>query len=131
MVAAFAFKIEYGINHMFQYPGTCNGSLFGDMSYQEKRKPFAFGQFYQFIRTGTNLGDTAGRRLNFVQVHRLNGIDYDHRRIGFFKRRDNIFNIGGTGEFNRGLIQPQTFSPNAHLVNSFFPGYIVNLRQSR
>ena len=81
MVAAFSFKIKYGIHHVFKDARTGDCSLFGDMADQKESKSFLFGQFNQFISAGPNLRDTARRGFNFFQVHRLNGVNNNHRGI--------------------------------------------------
>ena len=105
MMSAFALKIKHGIDHMFQNAGTGNGALFGNMSDQKQRKSFFLGQFYQLISAGAHLGDRAGGRFDFFEIHGLNGVDNNYRGRRFFQRGDNIFNFGGAGQIYRRLFK--------------------------
>lgn len=95
MVAAFAFKIQDGVDHMFQNARAGNGSLFGYMTDQKKNETLFLGQLNQFISAGAHLGNTARRGFHFFQIHGLYRIDNNHRSVRFVQRFDNIFNVSG------------------------------------
>ena len=55
------------------------------------------GDADQFGRTGAHLGHGAGRRVQVVDVHGLNGIDdHDLRRIGPVEARQYVADVGGS-----------------------------------
>ena len=47
---AIGFKIQHGIDHVFQHPRTGNGSVFGDMADQNDRDFALFGHPHQLRR---------------------------------------------------------------------------------
>lgn len=48
-----------------------------------------------------------------------------------FKRGDDIFHIGGTGQFDRRLFQLQAFGADTHLINRFLSRNIVAFGMGR
>ncbi len=71
LVAALAFEVEHGIDHVFEHARAGDVALLGDMpdQYQDKAPPL--GHPYQLLRRAAHLADAAGSAVEHVEIHRL------------------------------------------------------------
>ena len=76
---AVTLEGEDSIHHMFQHPGTCQGSILGDVADQKTAKVLEFGQPHQFCSALPQLTDAAGQHRETRMRHSLDGVD-DHQR---------------------------------------------------
>ena len=124
LVAALAFKIQHGVDHMFDHPWTGDLPVLGDMAYQNHRHAAPFGECGQFMRGGAHLRYAARGGFNVVGPHGLNGIDDRQLRFFGFQCGQNIAQVGFGGQLHRRIAQAQTVGPHAHLCAGFFAGNI-------
>ena len=78
---ALTFKIEDGIDHMFNDTGACDLPVFGDVTDKDHRRAGFFGKTREFLCTLTDLRDGAWRGAELIGPERLDGIDHDYIRL--------------------------------------------------
>ena len=81
-MAAFAFEIEDGIDHVLDDARTGDGAFLGDVANQYQRGAGLLGPAREFLCAGADLADGAGGGFEAVGPHGLDGIDDDEIRLG-------------------------------------------------
>ena len=102
---AFTFKVQNRVDHMLHNPRTGDLPVFGDMPNHNHRNAFAFGIAGELMGGGSYLANLAGRRVDVIGPHGLNGID--DNQIGLFgiQSGENVAQVGLRCEDYRALAE--------------------------
>ena len=88
---AVALKLEHGIDNVFQHLGTGNGTFLGDVAYEYDGGTALLGILEQGGCTLAYLGDGAGRGIDIVAGHGLDGIDNEEFGLHVAQVVENLF----------------------------------------
>ena len=113
LVAALAFKIEHGINHVLEDARAGQLPVLGHMADQYQRAARQFGIADQFLRRCPHLRNRTRRAFQRVAVHRLDRIDHQQPRwcLQAGQRCQNVPHIGFGRQRHIGFGQPQPPRP--------------------
>ena len=89
-----AFKLQNGIDHVFQNFWSSDGSVFGNMSNQENWNVCLFGKAQQVCRTLANLNHRAWRAFYTVCVEGLDGVDDEQLWLNGLGLHQNLLKVG-------------------------------------
>ena len=102
MVAAVAFEIEHGVDHVLDDTRPRDLAFLGDVANQNNRCAGGFGIADHRLRRRADLCDRAGRRFGNVGPQRLDRINDDEiGPLAAFQCRQNVLDIGLRREFDR------------------------------
>ena len=128
MVAAFAFEIEYRVDHVFDDAGAGDLSFLGDMADENDGRAAGLGEADQSLGACADLGDGARRRFGRVAPQGLNGIDDDEvGPAGIGQRRQNVFHIRLGHQLDGGVGGLQPLGAQANLGHRLLAGHIDDL----
>ena len=120
LVAAFAFEIENGVDHVFDHTRTGDLAFLGDMADEDDADALSFGEGRQLVRSGADLADRAGGAIDRVQPHGLDRIDDGEVRGFFFERCQDVSEVCFSGEFDRGVSKAEPAGAQADLAGGLF-----------
>ena len=119
-MAALALEVEDGVDHVLEHAGPRDRAVLGDVADQQHGDAAALRKLDQRLRRGADLGDGAGRRVDGVEPHRLDGVDHrDLGRIGPLERGHDVSHRGGGDELHRRVREAQPLGAQADLVDGF------------
>ena len=124
LVAALAFKIEYGIDHVLDHAGAGDRAFLGDVADEHQRSARFLGPAHQFLRAGPHLRHRAGRGLETVGPERLDRIDDDEAGIRFLQRRQDAPQVRLRRELHRRAGDLEALRPLLDLRGGFLAGDI-------
>ena len=109
---------------MLQHLGACNVAVLIDVANHKHRDPLGFAQVHHGHGAVLYLGDAAGRRVVFLTVESLDGVD--HQDIGFqlLHGLQNVRKAGLREDIQRFRSYPQPLSPKLQLPLTFLAGNI-------
>ena len=108
---------------MFEHAGAGDGAFLGDVADEDDGVVFAFGEADQFEGARADLADGAGRAVDAVEPHGLDGIDDDEGGVGGgFEAGGDLPHVDGGGEFERGAGEAEAAGAQADLIDRFFAG---------
>ncbi len=127
-MAAFAFEVEYAIDHVLDDARACDLPVLGDMADQNDRRVVALREADEILRGGAHLAHGAGCGFEHVGPHGLDRVDDDGgRRLATFERRHDVLEIRFRAELHRALCKAQTARAHADLSDRLFAGDIDNV----
>ena len=119
-MAAFAFEIEHGVDHVFHHARACDLAVFGDMAHQDHGNPPAFGKGDQFMRRRPHLGNRTRCRIDRIQPHGLHRIDDGKPRAFVIQGGQNIAQVGFRAQTDGRIGQAQPLGAHLHLGGGLF-----------
>ena len=123
-MAALAFEIEHGIDHVFEQPRSGNGAFLGHMAHQKSGDARSFGHQHQPHGGFAHLAHAARGRGDFRAEHGLDRVDHhDIGRLGF-ECREDVPQAGLGREKDRGLAEAES-SLAARSASGVSSGHIV------
>ena len=129
LVAAMAFEIEHGVDHVLDHLRARDLTILGDMADENERRAALLGVADERRGAAAKLGDGARRGIDAFRPERLHRIDHDEARgIGTPKRGDDIGEIGLGAERDRRLFQPEPLGAHANLRRGLLAGKIDDRR---
>ena len=127
LVAAVAFEIEHGVDHVLEHAGPGDGAFLGDVPDQHEREAARLGEPDQLEAGGADLADAAGRALDGVEPHGLDGVDDDEAEIFLrLERGGDIAHVDGGGKLHRRVGEAEPAGAEADLVDGFFAGHVAH-----
>ena len=124
-MAALALEIKHRIDHVFEHPRAGDLAFFGDVADEEQHRARALGMANQFLSGAAHLRHRAGRRIESIEIHRLDRIDNDDiGRFGALQAGQDIAYAGRGSEKHRRIADPETGGAQADLLDPLLAGYI-------
>src|SRR6185295_19850881 len=94
VVMSLTFKIQNGVDDVFERFGAGNRSVFSDVTDQENRNGAVLREQEKLVRSFPHLRHRAGRGFDHRRKNSLDGIDYDGGRVETLNFMKNVFEIG-------------------------------------
>ena len=115
-----AFKVQNGINHMFQDFRPCQRTAFSNVANDKNRNVLAFGDLHQLRGNLSDLRHAPNRTVDIGCLHGLDRIDHHVFRIQIVNRCPNAVHTGlrVDVEVIAGYCQP--FGTHFDLRTAFF-----------
>jgi hypothetical protein len=116
LVRAFALEGEHRIDHVLDHARTGDLAVLGDMADQDHGRARALGEADQRLRARAHLRHRAGRGLDRVGPHGLDGVDDDEAwRFALGQRRHDILDRGLGRQLDLGAGKPEPLGAQPHL----------------
>ena len=120
---AFALERQHRVDHVLDHAGAGDLAVLGDVADENDGRAGSLGKADERLRRAAHLGHRAGRGLDHVRPHGLDGIDDDEAgRLALRERGDDVLNRGFRREFDRGVAEPEPLGAQPHLRHGLFAG---------
>ena len=116
MVAAFSFKIKYGIYHVLQNSWSCNCTFFCHVTDNKNGYAHTFCDLHQNIRGFSYLRNASRCRRDIFMKHGLNRIYNCHIRFRPFNDLTDILQISLTQKFQFIIKTSKSVRPQLNLA---------------
>ena len=125
----FAFELQDNIDDMLQNFGPGDAALLGDMADKDDGNARLLGEAEQDGGRLLDLGDAAGRGLDALAVHRLDGVDNHQVGGNLLRLGDDVVHQGLGVDIAVGKIAAETFGPHLDLADAFLTRDIERLER--
>ena len=126
-MAALAFEIEDGVDHVLEHARAGDLSVLGDVADEDDGGAGLLGEARQLLRAGADLGDGAGRGFETVGPERLHAVDDDEFGRGLLQRLEDGAEVGLGGELDRRFGDAEAARAALDLRDGFLAGDVDRL----
>ena len=124
-MAAFAFEIEDGVDHVLDDARTGDLPVLGDVADEDHGGAGLLGVADQGLRRGAHLGHRAGRGIGHVGPQRLDRVDDDEgRRLAVAEGGEDVLDAGFGREQHRRVGEPEPRGAEPDLGDRLLAGNI-------
>jgi len=117
-----ALKLQDSVDNMFENARTGETSLFGYVADEDDRYVALLGDIYELLGAAADLTHAAGEGTECRVVDRLDRVDHNELRSGFFDRVDDVWQRCLCVQPKLSLCCPQSLSAQLNLLSAFFSG---------